>query len=237
MLENNFINYSGLEISILIGQYFVIKKYNNGRVSFDFIDMKFKQNSFKQLFIGIGIGTLMYFAGVLILSVMKIVKFKGIGFMFYPTNEIIVAIISAFVTCAIVGFTEEILYRGIILKHLMQFKGKVVALIISSLIFTIFHTQYYQQFHALFVVFIMGILLGYLYIITESLYLPIGLHFVVDFYSFITGESNNFLLFDIKISNLVFSLYFDYVTIIVIIILILILAVYKFKHKKLSANT
>ncbi|MBU3093306.1 CPBP family intramembrane metalloprotease [Clostridium sp. CM028] len=237
LLENNFINYSGLEISILIGQYFVIKKYNNGRVSFDFIDMKFKQNSFKQLFIGIGIGTLMYFARVLILSVIKIVKFKGIGFMFYPTNEIIVAIISAFVTCAIVGFTEEILYRGIILKHLMQFKGKVVALIISSLIFTIFHTQYYQQFHALFVVFIMGILLGYLYIITESLYLPIGLHFVVDFYSFITGESNNFLLFDIKISNLVFSLYFDYVTIIVIIILILILAVYKFKHKKLSANT
>ena len=120
---------------------------------------------------------------------------------------------------------------------IVKLKGKVFALIISSLIFTIFHTQYYQQFHALFVVFIMGILLGYLYIITGSLYLSIGLHFVVDFYSFITGESNNFLLFDVKISNLVFSLYFDYVTIIVIIILILILAVYRFKHKKLSTNT
>jgi hypothetical protein len=50
--------------------------------------LKLKQNSFRQLFIGIGIGMLMFFIWFLILNVTKTVKFKGIGFMFYPRNKV-----------------------------------------------------------------------------------------------------------------------------------------------------
>jgi hypothetical protein len=50
--------------------------------------MKLKQNSFRQLLIGIGIGMLMVFIWFLILNVTKTVKFKGIGFMYYTINKV-----------------------------------------------------------------------------------------------------------------------------------------------------
>ncbi|MBU3105821.1 CPBP family intramembrane glutamic endopeptidase [Clostridium gasigenes] len=229
LFENNVISTMGLASCILVCQYFVIKKYNNGRFSFDFIGLAFKQNSFKLLFIGIGVGTLMYFSWALILIVMKIVKFKGIGFTFCPVYNVTIGIISALVMSIFASFSEEILCRGIILNQLMQFKGKIFALIISSLIFTMCHTQYYHDFSALLSVFAMAILFGYVYVITGSLYLSIGLHFAVDFFQLISGVSNNFLLFDIKVSDSQLSIYLSDAQLFVILILILVLVLMDIK--------
>ena len=229
LFENNVISVMGIESCILVCQYFVVKKYNNGRFSFDFIGLAFKQNSFKLLFIGIGVGTLMYFSWALILIVMKIVKFKGIGFTFCPAYDVNIAIISALVISIFAGFCEEILCRGIILNQLMQFKGKIFAIIISSLIFTMCHTRYYDHFSSLLFVFAMGILLGYLYVITGSLYLSIGLHFAVDFFQLMSGVSNNFLLFDTKVSDLQLGVYLSYAQGFVVLILILVLVLMDIK--------
>ena len=141
----------------------------------------------------------------------------------------------AFGIATLTGITEEIFYRGIILNQLMQYKGKFFALIISSLIFALAHTQYYHQFNNMFYVFIMAILLGYLYIITRSLFISIGVHFAVDFYLIMSDGYNKVLLFNLKSNNL--DMYFSYAQIFVILILILILAVYRFKHKKTNVNT
>lgn len=231
LFENIFIYAAGLEICELICQYFVIKKYNNGRFSFHFIDMKLKQNSFKQLLIGVGIGIIVCITYILILSVMKIIKFKGIGFMFHPANNVIMDIISIFVVSILAGFVEEITYRGIILNQLMQFKGTIFAIIISSLIFAMFHGEYYRRPYMLFSVFLNGIVFGYLYIITGSLYLSIGLHFATDFFTNIS--SNCLLYFDAK-ANLLNM--FAFVEILVALILILGLVLYRYKNKKIAAN-
>ena len=236
LFGNNIIMLSGMESCILIGQYFVIKKYNKGNFSFDFIDLNFKENSIKQLFIGISIGTLMYIIWVFILSAINIIEFKGIGFLFYPANKVIAAIMSAFVLSFFASLTEEVLVRGIILKHLMKLKGKVFALIISSLIFAMFHTRYYQRPYALICVFTTAILLGYLYIVTESLYLSIGLHFAMDFYPIMTGDSNNLLIFHVKNNKVDLGMYFGYVQIFVDLILILALVLYRYKTKNRGVN-
>lgn len=215
------------KVCVLICQYFVIKKYNNGRFSFDFIDMKFKQNSYGQLLIGIGTGMIVCIICILILSTIKSIKFKGTGFMFCPANKVIKDIIIIFIASALAGFVEEITCRGIILNQLMQFKGEVFALIISSLIFAMFHGEYYHQPYMLFYVFINGILFGYSYIISGSLYLSIGLHFATDFFTNIS--SNCVLYFDAKdnILNM-----FAFVEIIVTLMLILGLVLYRYKNKK-----
>lgn len=236
LFQNSVMVSAVTESCILISQFFVIKKYNNGIFSLKFIDMNLKRNSFKHFLIGIGLGILVYFTYVLILSKMRIIKFKGIGFMFYPTNKVILAVISAFVISVLAGFIEEILFRGVILKNLMKFKGKIFAIIISSLIFPVFHGNYYHQPFSLFAVFIMAIILGYLYIITGSLYLSIGLHFMTDFSLLITGNSNNFLIIDTRIKNSDLMLYFSYVQIFVILILILSLVLYRYKNRKMSTG-
>ncbi|MCB2361704.1 CPBP family intramembrane glutamic endopeptidase [Clostridium estertheticum] len=228
--------YDNVQICILISVYFVIKRSNNGRFRFDFIGMKFKKNSFNQLFIGIGIGMLLYFAWILILSSMKIIKFKGLGFMLYPANKVLINTVSAFAISILAALAEETLLRGIVLNQLMQFKGEIFAIIISSLIFAMCHFQYYQQFNCLFEVFIMGFLYGYLYIITGSLFMSIGVHFAVDFYLIMSGVSNKLLLFIWKINNTDVSLYLSYVQIVVTLILILVLVLYRYKNRKIGVD-
>jgi membrane protease YdiL (CAAX protease family) len=79
--------------------------------------MKFKQNNFRQLLIGIGIAMIVCIICILVLSATNSIKFKGTGFMFYPANKVIKDIIIAFMTCVLAGFAEEISLRGIILNQ------------------------------------------------------------------------------------------------------------------------
>jgi membrane protease YdiL (CAAX protease family) len=230
LFDNFSINSSCLHIFMLISMYFVVKKYNNGRFSIDFVGMKLKQNSFRQLLIGIGIGMLMFFIWFLILNVTKTVKFKGIGFMYYPINKVFLSTISALMLSISVAFTEEIAFRGIILNQLMQYKGKIFALILSALMFTLCHMEYYNHFYTLLYVFGMGIILGCLYIMTKSLYLSIGLHFVVDFSIYILTFDNSLLVYDAKVSNSLLVLYFNYSQIFTELVMIIVLIFINLKY-------
>jgi membrane protease YdiL (CAAX protease family) len=230
LFDNYTINAGCLHIFMLISMYFVVKKYNNGRFSIDFVGMKLKQNSFRQLLIGIGIGMLMFFIWFLILNVTKTVEFKGIGFMFYPINKVFLSIISALMLSISVAFTEEIAFRGIILNQLMQYKGKIFALILSALMFTLCHMEDYNHFYTLLYVFGMGIILGCLYIMTGSLYLSIGLHFAVNFGVFILTFDNSLLVYEAKVSNSLLVLYFNYSQIFTELVMIIVLIFINLKY-------
>lgn len=148
--------------------------------------------------------------------------------MLYPANKVIKDIIIAFMTCVLASFAEEISLRGIILNQLMQFKGEVFAIIISSLMFAMFHvTRYYNMPYGLFSVFLNGIVFGYLYIITGSLYTSIGLHFGLDFFMMLCTA--RLLYFEVKDNYL--SMY-CFILIFIALMLILGLALYRYKNKK-----
>lgn len=195
-VRNLFVIIVIFDICNIILQYILVKIYSNNVL--EFVGMKFTKKSLKQLLVGIVIGTLMISIWVLSLRLNKIAEFKGTSSIYY--NYII---ISFFVTI-IVGVVEEITFRGIILNQLMQFKGEIFAIIISSIIFSLFHTQYYENPIMLCYVFIFGAVCGLLYIITKSLYLSIGLHFATDFLFFVT---NKIFILNTTVSNAKFGSY------------------------------
>ena len=82
----------------------------------------------------------------------------------------------------IAPLAEEIVFRGAILKTLLQgFRGKWVAIIISAIIFSIGHFNPAQMPHA----FIVGLLLGWMYSRTGSIALGVVYHWVNNTIAFI----------------------------------------------------
>lgn len=82
--------------------------------------------------------------------------------------------------------TEELLFRGIILRGFLSQYGEWKAIILSALLFSIFHLNPYQLLPA----FVGGLILGWVYLKSGSLWPCIYAHAFFNFLSFI---SNNYL--------------------------------------------
>ncbi len=94
----------------------------------------------------------------------KLLTVNTLGGLFF--NIFMIAVLPA------IG--EELLFRGIIQKYLEQtFKNVHVAIIIASIIFSAFHMQFYGFIPRL----ILGMILGYMYYWSKSLWVPIFAHF------------------------------------------------------------
>ena len=83
------------------------------------------------------------------------------------------------VICILAPIFEEIMFRGFILKVLKENYNAVIAVIISALLFSLFHTA----LHQIFPTFIMGLLFGMLYVKYKSLIPCILLHMFNNFLS------------------------------------------------------
>lgn len=82
-------------------------------------------------------------------------------------NLIIIALLAS------VG--EELLFRGVILQLFVEwFKNKHLAIIVSAILFSALHLQFYGFLPRM----VLGILFGYIFIWSGSLWLPILLHFI-----------------------------------------------------------
>lgn len=82
-----------------------------------------------------------------------------------------------------VALSEEILFRGYILKNLMASCNKYVALVISSALFSFMHlANNHIDIFSVFELFIAGILLGLSYIYNKRLWWPVALHFSWNFF-------------------------------------------------------
>ena len=82
-----------------------------------------------------------------------------------------------------VAISEELLMRGYILKNLINSMHKMVALIVSAVLFSVIHI-FNTNFSLMGFcnITLAGILLGLPYIYTKSLWLPIALHFSWNFF-------------------------------------------------------
>lgn len=101
------------------------------------------------------------------------------------------------------AIAEELLFRGVMLTSFNKKYGKVAAVIISALIFGIYHMNIPQGIYA----FILGIALGYVYLKSGSLFVPMILHFLNNFYAVLSGfiDSLNFEINTIGIIILLVS--------------------------------
>ncbi|WP_017665739.1 CPBP family intramembrane glutamic endopeptidase [Porphyrobacter sp. AAP82] len=77
------------------------------------------------------------------------------------------------------GFVEEFLFRGILLRWIEEFAGSYAALFITSALFGLAHifNDNATWFSSFAIAVEAGLMLGGAYILTRSLWVPIGIHF------------------------------------------------------------
>ncbi len=99
------------------------------------------------------------------------------------------SIVLQFITIAIVpAFCEEFLFRGVILSNLMPY-GKAVAIVGSSALFGLMHGNFYQFLYTT----AAGIILGTVYVLTDSIWCSTFVHLINNSISIIqTAVSERF---------------------------------------------
>jgi membrane protease YdiL (CAAX protease family) len=173
-----------LAILILIPLYiFVISKLGNPRRN-DFCDPKW----LRHLLLGLVGGTIIFSIAVAIAGVLGIYRIVGIGSLNGLLSALIVPTIGAAVT-------EEMLFRGILFRWLEQFGGSWVALLLTSAFFGAAHLNNPNAswIAAAGIAVEAGVMLGAAYMLTRSLWLPMGLHAA---WNFTQGE-----VYDIPVSG------------------------------------
>lgn len=79
----------------------------------------------------------------------------------------------------IAGFTEELVFRGVLFRWIEELLGSWAALLITSLLFGFAHAMNpnASTFSSVAIAIEAGLLLGAAYMLTRSLWLAIGIHF------------------------------------------------------------
>lgn len=77
------------------------------------------------------------------------------------------------------GFVEELVFRGILFRWIEEFAGSWAALAVTSALFGLAHimNDNASWFSSLAIAIEAGLMLGGAYMLTRSLWLPVGLHF------------------------------------------------------------
>lgn len=91
------------------------------------------------------------------------------------TNNIAGLMVNIVIVAIVPAIGEELLFRGVLLKLLKQMTKNVhVAVILSAVIFSAIHLQFYGFLPRM----MLGIVLGYLFVFTSNLWVPIFVHFL-----------------------------------------------------------
>lgn len=137
-------------------------------------------NEFKNLFIWDDISILTVGVGAAVLVVIvDLLLMKYLPPSFYDDgglNERIFknkSILQIALIAAMVAFSEEILFRGIIQTS--------AGLIITSIIFAVVHYRYLFNWFLFLNIILLSFLIGYIYMQTENLLVTIVMHFFIDF--------------------------------------------------------
>ncbi|MGH4126099.1 MAG: lysostaphin resistance A-like protein [Clostridium sp.] len=90
-------------------------------------------------------------------------------------DELTVSPIILILSAAVVApIYEEIIFRGILLKGMAKKINPTIALVVSAVFFAVVHLNVPQGINAFF----LGLVIGFIYLTTESIYLSIFAHFI-----------------------------------------------------------
>jgi len=105
----------------------------------------------------------------------KEIQAKELTEAFLKTNTVGGLLFNLFIIAVIPALGEELLFRGLILKLFKEIsRSSHLAVVLSALIFAAIHMQFYGFLPRFF----LGIVLGYSFVITQNLWIPVFIHFV-----------------------------------------------------------
>ena len=142
----------------------------------------------KGLSIGAGFGFLLFSLIVAVAALLDVYNIVGPG----GTDQIFPSLIAMAI---MPGFMEELLFRGILFHFLERFGGSWFALALTSTLFGLAHifNDNATALSSFAIAIEAGVLLGGAYMLTRSLWMPIGLHAA---WNFTQGE-----IYDVPVSG------------------------------------
>lgn len=101
---------------------------------------------------------------------------------FLSTTSLSGLLLNVFMIALLPAIAEELLFRGVLSKLVQRWSGSLhVAVMVSAIVFSAVHLQFYGFLPR----FLLGVMLGYLYLWSGSLWLSIVAHFTNNFLSVI----------------------------------------------------
>jgi len=95
--------------------------------------------------------------------------------LFLKVNTIWGLLFNIFMIGIMAAISEEFLFRGVLLKLFAEWTKNIhLAVIFSAILFSAFHLQFYGFLPR----FMLGVLLGYLFVWSKSIWVPIFIHFL-----------------------------------------------------------
>jgi membrane protease YdiL (CAAX protease family) len=142
----------------------------------------------KLLTLGLLAGLVLFSLIVAAAAILGVYHVAGEG----DSKELLAAVITSAIFPAI---SEELMFRGILFRWIEEFGGSWVALLLTSILFGAIHLKNPDSsvIAAVFIAFEAGIMLGAAYMLTRSLWLPMGIHAA---WNFAQGE-----IYDIPVSG------------------------------------
>jgi len=237
--------FSSMYNLLAIGIIFIFWRYINKRRTAE-LGFGYSHKTRAQILCGI----LTAIGAVLLITILGagfgFISFQGLGTDIYSGSQIAASLLMGVITFLMVGFGEEGVYRAYIQNHIIDMLGNKRGLVVSAFIFMAVHMLTYGKLLDLMDVFLAGIILGYAYILTRSIYLPAAFHFMWDFlqinifrlqdYEYYTGPA--LVLFnnkgDLIMNNFNLGNKLELVFIIVEILILILMHVYREKLKNLA---
>jgi hypothetical protein len=146
------------------------------------------EGSLRPLGMGLAAGVVIFTLIVAVAAVLGVYRLVGEG----DASDLLPQLILSAIFPAI---SEELLFRGILFRWIEEFGGSWVALLLTSALFGAAHlaNPNASWIAAVGIAFEAGVMLGAAYMLTRSLWLPMGLHAA---WNFTQGE-----VFDIPVSG------------------------------------
>jgi membrane protease YdiL (CAAX protease family) len=132
--------------------------------------MFFSNNILWDIIVGVFWGLIVVFLQIILYRILPQRYFDDGGInekLFRTINPAHILFISA-----LVSFVEELLFRGLIQNG--------IGLFWTSVLFTLIHFRYLQQWLLTIFTFGVSIIIGWIYLITNSLIAPVLTHFLID---------------------------------------------------------
>lgn len=152
--------------------------------------------------VGLLAGFLIMAFGYLVLYAFNQITFEGTQFL---VGEFFMTLL-LFLT---VSISEELMFRGYVLRNLMESMNNFIALLLSAMVFALMHAANPNlSLVGNINLFLAGILLGLPYMYTKSLMFPIAFHFSWNFFQSVIGfnvsgiDSYSLIEFKIKESTI-----------------------------------
>jgi len=178
-------NFDLVAIPLLILVYELVIRRMGEHPRDDFRD----RHALRNLVFGLGTGFIVFSAAVAVAALVGVYRLQGEG----DLSGLLPALLASALFPAV---SEEMLFRGIIFRWTEEWGGSWVALVASSVLFGAAHAfnPGSSWVATSFIAIEAGVLLGGAYMLTRSLWMPMGLHAA---WNFTQGE-----IFDIPVSGL-----------------------------------